>query len=433
MIDSAILRGDPERVKRAVASKRTDPTLVDAFLELDEKWRKGLKELEDIRARQNHLAKNWTHATEAEKAESKTLKDQIKKLEESVAEFVKERDLIWSRLPNIPSDDTPVGKDENDNKIIRTWGEPKKFDFEPKDHMALGEALGIIDTEQAAKVSGARFGYLKGGAALLEFALVQFAFETFRNEEVLRTCADAVEKGYSAKPFVPVIPPVMIRSEVYRRTGRLTSADEEEKYYIPSDDIYMIGSAEHTLAPLHMDETLREEALPIRYAGFSTSFRREAGSYGKDMKGILRVHQFDKVEMESFTVPEDSVKEQEFLVRMQEYLMQQLGLPYQVVSVCTGDMGTPDYRQIDIETWLPGQNKYRETHSSDNVTDYQARRLRTKVARKEGKEELVHMNDATAFAIGRTLIAIIENYQTKEGKIDVPAVLQKYVGQTQIG
>ena len=214
--------------------------------------------------------------------------------------------------------------------------------------------------------------------------------------------------------------------------GRLTEADKEERYYLQQDDLYLVGSAEHTLGPLHMDETLPEEALPLRYLGFSTAFRREAGSYGKDMKGILRVHQFDKLEMESFTAPEDSLKEQNFFVAIQEYLMQGLELPYQVVAVCTGDMGKPDARQIDIETWLPGQEKYRETHSADLMQDFQARRLNIKVKRKDGKIEFAHMNDATAFAIGRTLIAILENYQQKDGSVKMPRVLQGYVGKKEI-
>jgi seryl-tRNA synthetase len=223
----------------------------------------------------------------------------------------------------------------------------------------------------------------------------------------------------------------MIRPEVFQRMARLEP--KEERYYIPSDDIYLIGSAEHTLGPLHMDETIQEDRLPIRYLGFSTAFRREAGSYGKDTRGILRVHQFDKLEMESFVSPEEGFAEQDFFVAIQEYLVHSLGLPYQVVAICTGDMGNPDVRQFDIEMWIPSQGKYRETHTSDYMGDYQARRLATKMKRKDGKTEFVHMNDATAFAIGRTLIAIMENYQTADGKIMVPEVLQKYVGKKVIG
>ncbi len=305
------------------------------------------------------------------------------------------------------------------------------MDFEPKDHLALGEALGMINVEAAGKISGSRFAYLMGDAARLEFALIQYTMEVLMNEKVIESIARGVKPGYHPGTFIPVVPPVMIRPEVFQRMGRLEP--KEDRYYIPTADLWLIGSAEHTLGPLHMDETIPENKLPIRYLGFSTAFRREAGSYGKDVRGILRMHQFDKLEMESFTLPEDGLAEQEFFVAVQEYLMWSLELPYQVVSVCTGDMGTPNVRQIDIETWVPSQKRYRETHSADYVGDYQARRLGTRVRRKDGKTEFVHMNDATAFAIGRTLIAIMENYQTKEGKIEVPKVLQKYVGKKTIG
>ncbi len=432
MLDIKILRETPEKVRNGVAAKRTDPALVDAFLELDKAWRDKTSEADQIKMRQNQIAKQWGSLNDVEKEEAKSLKEKVRELDEAVRTLEEARALAWVKLPNLPSDDTPIGEDESGNQVIRKWGEPRQFNFEPKDHVALGEALHIIDTERAAKVSGSRFGYLMGDAAMLEFALVQLALDTLRDEAVLRNIADEVAPGYPDTPFIPVVPPVMIRPEVYKRTARLDPGQEEERYYLPADDLYLIGSAEHTLAPLHMDEVIKEERLPIRYVGFSTSFRREAGSYGKDTTGILRVHQFDKVEMESFVRPEDSVKEQEFFVRIQEHLLQALGIPYQVVFICTGDMGAPDYRQIDIECWLPGQNRYRETHSADLVTDYQARRLHTRMRRLSGDEELVHMNDATVFAIGRMLIAILENYQTKEGGIEIPKVLQKYVGETAI-
>ena len=229
-----------------------------------------------------------------------------------------------------------------------------------------------------------------------------------------------------------MVPPVMIRPEIFKKMARLSEADKEERYYFPKDDVYLVGSAEHTLGPLHMDEVFNEEDLPIRYLGFSTSFRREAGTYGKDLRGILRVHQFDKLEVESFTTSENSLTEQNFIIALQEYLVRSLKIPYQLVILCTGDMGAPDARQIDLECWMPGQEKYRETHTSDLMTDFQARRLNTKVRRKGGKTEFVHMNDATAFAIGRILIAIFENYQQKNGSIKVPKVLQKYCGFKEI-
>jgi seryl-tRNA synthetase len=224
----------------------------------------------------------------------------------------------------------------------------------------------------------------------------------------------------------------MIKPEIFRRMARLSDADKDERYYLQQDDAFLIGSAEHTLGPIHVDSTLTENQLPLRYIGFSTSFRREAGSYGKDTGGLFRVHQFDKLEMESFTVPEDSHTEQDFIVAVQEYLVHSLGIPYQLIAICTGDMGKPDARQLDINSWLPGQNKYRETHTSDLMTDYQARRLETKVKRKTGETQYAHMNDATAIAIGRFIIAILENYQQADGSVKIPEVLVPFMGKTEI-
>lgn len=423
MLDIGILREKPELVKEAVASKNGDPARVDAFLALDVEWRKKTTELEEKRREQKELSEK----RDIEAARKN--KEEMKGLEERIRELEVERELVWIQIPNIPFDDVPRGRDESENKTIRTWGEPKRFDFRPKEHLELGEALGIIDVEKAAKISGARFAYLKGDAALLQFALVSHVFNTLTDRKVMKKLAEKIEEGYSAKPFVPVVPPVMIRPEVFRRMARLDPGQEEERYYLQKDEMYLVGSAEHTLGPIHMDETIPESQFPIRYIGYSSAFRREAGSYGKDMKGILRVHQFDKLEMESFTMPEHSRKEQDFIVSIQEHLMQSLEIPYRVIAVCTGDMGGPDARQIDIEAWLPGQNKYRETHTSDLMTDYQSRRLRTKVKRESGENELVHMNDATAFAVGRTIIAIMENYQEEDGSIKIPKVLQPYVGK----
>jgi seryl-tRNA synthetase len=394
-------------------------------LALDEEWRKLTKQIDDLRAEQKKLS------DERKIEEATKIKDKIQSLESELRKLEQNRQEILWQIPNLPSDDTPVGKDELENKVLRKWGEPKQFDFKPRDHVELGESLGIIDIENASRISGARFNYVKGEAALLEFALIQYVFDILTGAKLIKSFADKIEKGYSSKPFVPIVPPVMIRPDVLHKMARLKP--EEERYHIPKDDLYLIGSAEHTLGPLHMDEIIPEEKLPIRYVGFSTSFRREAGSYGKDTRGILRVHQFDKLEMESFTVPEDSIKEQDFIIAIQEYLMQSLEIPYQVVAICTGDMGGPDVRQIDIEVWMPSQNRYRESHTSDYMADYQARRLNTKVRRKNNELQFVHMNDATAFAIGRTLIAILENYQQKDGSVLVPKVLQGYLGFKKIG
>lgn len=425
MLDVELLRTQAEKVKAGIAAKNADPKLVDDFLALDSEWRKLTKDADEKRAEQ----KKFSEKRDVEGG--KKNKGEIKALEGKTAEVEKKREEVWLKIPNLPTDDTPVAKDESGNKVLRKNGEPKKFDFEPKDHVALGEALGIIDIESAGKVSGNRFAYLKGDAVLLEFALLQYGLEVLTNPKIIESIASGVKPGYHAGTFVPVLVPDMIRPEVFQKMARLEP--KEERYYIPSDDTYLIGSAEHTLGPLHMDETIMENKLPIRYAGFSTSFRREAGSYGKDVRGILRMHQFDKLEMESFTVPEDGITEQEFLVAIQEYFMWSLGLPYQVVICSTGDQGDPDARHVDIEAWIPLEKKYRETHSADYMADYQARRLGTRVRRKDNKTEFVHMNDATAIAMSRTPLAIIENYQTKDGKIEVPEVLRKYVGKAIIG
>lgn len=288
----------------------------------------------------------------------------------------------------------------------------------------------MINGEKAAEISGARFAYLMGAAVKLEFALVQLTLQELTDSAVVKEIADSVEPGYDATPFIPVVPPVMIRPQAFDEMARLEPKDE--RYYIPSDDVYLIGSAEHTLGPLHRGESIPAAQLPIRYLGFSTSFRREAGSYGKDTRGILRVHQFDKLEMESFTTPEDGLKENDFHVAVQEHLMQKLGVPYRVVMCCTGDQGDPDARHLDIEAWIPSQSTYRETHSADYMTDFQSRRLKTKVKRADGTSEFVHMCDATAFAIGRTLIAIMENNQQEDGSILVPEVLRAWVGTDRI-
>jgi len=381
-----------------------------------------LAEIEEFRAKRNQAAK----AKKVE--EGKKLKLQLQKLEPELKKAESKFKKALYQIPNIVASDVPEGKDESENKVLRKWGEPKKFDFKPKDHMELGEALDIIDTETSSKVSGTRFNYLKGDAVKLQFALIQFAFETLTDQKIVKMIAKSV-KNSSDKPFVPVIPPVIAKSEVMKRMDRFDPI--EDRYYLEKDNALLIGSAEHTLGPMHMDEVLIEKDLPIRYLGYSTSFRREAGTYGKDTRGILRVHQFDKVEMESFTAPEHGDKEQELMVAIQEYLLQKLEIPYQVVVMCSGDMGKPDYRQIDIECWMPGQGKYRETHTSDYMTDYQARGLNTKVSIK-GKTEFVHMNDATVFAVGRTIIAIMENCQQKDGSIVIPKVLQKWVGKEKI-
>src|SRR3989338_3153483 len=424
MLDITFIRENPELVRAAIKNKKREGIDLDKILTLADRRKILAGKLADANRSRNEAANNRdAEAGKKSKEEAKSLEEQYQTLE-------KELLSLLIQVPNIPSVDTPVGQDESGNKVLRQWGELPKFDFEPKAHWDIGKTLGIIDSEKAADISGARFTYLKGDLELMQFALLQFALSVLTSREQLAEIAKKANLSIDPKPFVPVIPPVFMRSQVMNRMARLNPI--EDRFYFEKDDLVLIGSAEHTLGPLHMDEMLDEARLPIRYVGYSTAFRREAGSYGKDTKGILRQHQFDKLEMESFTKPEEGIAEQDFMVAIQERLMQELGLSHQTIIVCTGDMGFPDQRQIDIETWMPGQSVYRETHSADYVGGFQARRLGTKVKRTDGTSEHVHMNDATAIAIGRTLIAILENYQQADGSVVVPKVLQAYLGKEKI-
>ncbi len=424
MLDIKFIKENRELVEEAIKNKRAEAVDLDRLLELAEERRSLQQELSELNQKRNAVA------AERNIEEGNKLKTAGQNLKDKIDTVEKEFISLMIKLPNIPSPDTPLGEDESGNKVVREWGEKPVFDFEPKPHWELGKALDLIDSERAGDISGARFAYLKKDLVLLQFALIQWVFSILTNEETLKNIIDEAGLTVSPKAFVPILPPVMMKSAVMNRMARLHPIDD--RYFFEKDDLVLIGSAEHTMGPLHMDETLPEEALPIRYVGYSTAFRREAGSYGKDTKGILRQHQFDKIELETFCLPEHSYQEQDLLVAIQEYLLRKLKLPYQVVLVCTGDMGKPDHRQIDIETWMPGQKTYRETHSADLMQGYQARRLNTRVKRVSGQTEHVHMNDATAFALGRTLIAIMENYQQADGTIAVPAVLQSYLGRSVI-
>lgn len=420
MLDIQFIRENVDLVRAALKNKNREVDIDRALVLADER-KKLAGEVTEINRKRNEAAA----ARDAEAG--KRLKDELKSAEEKYQTLEKELVSLLIKIPNIPSADTPIAPDESGNQVLREWGEKPAFTFEPKAHWDLGKSLGLIDSEKAADVSGARFTYLKGDLALMQFALIQFAMSVMTSRETLQKIAQDAGLTVDPKPFIPVVPPVLMRSQVMNRMARLDPIDE--RYYFEKDDLVFVGSAEHTLGPLHMDETLPEESLPIRYVGYSTAFRREAGSYGKDTKGILRQHQFDKVEAECFIKPEDGIAEQDFLVAIQEYLMKQLGLPHRTMIICTGDMGFPDQRQIDIETWMPGQNTYRETHSADYVGGFQSRRLNTKLRRADGSSEPVHMNDATIFAIGRTLIAIMENYQQADGTIAVPTALRPYLGK----
>ena len=406
MLDIKFIKENKDLVAEAAKNKHREID-VDELVRISDE-RRGLRtEIDALNQRRKEAANARDHALGTQ------LKIDLEDLEKRFAEVDKQFVSLMIKVPNIYSADTPVGKDESDNKVLREWGEKPKFDFTPKEHHEIGKVLGIIDTETAAEVSGSRFNYLKGDLVLMQFALIQFVIKIL------------TEKG-----FTLVIPPVFVKPAVQNRMARFMTP--EDHYMFPNDDLMLIGSAEHTLGPIYMDKIIEEKDLPIRLAGYSTAFRREAGTYGKDTSGIFRQHQFDKLEMESFTLPEDSLQEQEFLVAIQEQILQALKLPYQVVIVSTGDMGFPDYRQIDIETWMPGQDKYRETHSADLTGNFQSRRLNARVKRADGTLEPVHMNDATAIALGRTLIAIIENYQQADGSVKIPHVLIPYMNGLEV-
>jgi seryl-tRNA synthetase len=435
MLDIHFIRENIDLVKDAVVKKNADVD-IDQLLKLDDERKLLKQEIEAKKTEQNRRSNEIQRASGLEREkiieQMQHLKAGMTETEEKYQELLKAWTKLLLAVPNVPSPDTPVGLDESGNVVVRKWGEPTKFDFKPKAHWDIGRDLGIIDTEKAGEISGARFSYIKGDLAMIQFALITLALKVLTSRDELVAIAKKANLDVATTPFIPVIPPVFMRSDVMGRMARLQPIDE--RYFFEKDDLVLVGSAEHTLGPLHMGEIIEEDKLPIRYAGYSTAFRREAGAAGKDTRGILRQHQFDKLELESFTRPEDGYKEQEFFVAIQEHLMQLLKLPYQVVAICTGDMGKPDHRQFDIETWMPAQDTYRETQTSDYMGGYQARRLNTRLRIKATEDVThVHMNDATAFAMGRTLIAIIENYQQADGTIKVPEALIPYVGKSVIG
>lgn len=415
MLDIKFIRENPDKVKEGCQKKQAKCD-IDRLLELDGEKRQYLQEIEGLKAEQNKIS-GQRKLDEKERAKAKEIKNKIKNLEPILDKIEEEFEKIIRQIPNLPLDDVPIGKDESANKVLREEGEKPKFDFQPKDYLEIAEKLDIIDVKRAAKVSGSRFGYLKGGAVFLEFALIQLAFDVLAKES-----------------FIPVVPPVMLTKKAMAAMGFLDrEVDAEEVYHLGKDDLYLVGTSEQSIGAMHLDEVFDEKDLPRRYVGFSTCFRREAGAYGKDTKGILRVHQFDKVEMFVFCRVEESRKEHQLLLSMGEKLMKLLNLPYRVVHLSTGDISASSASTYDIETWMPGQNQYRETHSTSNCTDFQARRLNVRYRSNEGMK-FVHTLNGTAFAIGRMIVAIIENYQQKDGSIVVPEVLRKYMdGMKKIG
>ena len=426
MLDIKYIRNNPDLVKERSKNKGVDID-IDRLLKVEEKRRNLLQKIEAIKSKKNKANELIRETDEDEKKkiidEMRLIDTEEDELQKEFKILDKEYQQLMSIIPNISFDNVPVGKDDSENLVIREEGIKREFDFNPKDYLSIAEELDIIDVKRAAKVSGSRFGYLKGDAVLLEFALIQLAMKV------------TAEKG-----FIPVIPPVMINPEMMEKMGHIDknfdNRDEqwngEDVYFLKNDPLLLVGTSEQSIGPMHINEIFRKEDLPKRYVGFSTCFRREAGSYGKDTKGILRVHQFDKIEMFTFCLPEESEKEHKLLLSIEEELMNLLGLPYRVVDICTGDLGLSAASKYDIEAWMPGQDQYRETHSTSNCTDFQARRLNIRYRDGE-KNKFVHMLNGTAIAVGRILIAIIENYQRENGSFDVPEVLVGYVGKKTIG
>lgn len=415
MIDIKFIRKNPKQVKEA-CSKKGVKLDIDSILKLEEKRREMLTVIEDLKARKNEGSKEITRAkTETQKKKIILEMQKIDKEEDEVQEKFKKVDKEFAdlmiKVPNLPLNDVPVGKDEKENVSVREVGKKPEFKFKPKSYLEIAEKLDLIDIKRAAKISGTRFGFLKNEIALLQIALVNFTFDRLLKEK-----------------FIPIIPPVMIRPEMMEGTGHISGEDAQEKYFLEKDKLYLVGSAEQSIVTMHANEIFEKEDLPRRYLGYSSCFRREAGSYGKDTKGIFRVHQFDKIEMVSFCNAEKSDQEHKFLLSLQEDLMQLLKIPYRVIHICTGDLGFPAANAYDIEAWLPSEGRYRETHTTFNDTDFQTRRLNIRYRSSENNElKFAHALNGTAFAIGRILIAIIENYQTEDGAIEIPDALKNYL------
>jgi seryl-tRNA synthetase len=416
VIDLKLLRDEPDAVRAAYA-RRGGVEGLDRVVELDRKHRDLLRRVEDLRAEQNTASKSIAQAapeqrpTAIEKA--KALADEIKALEPELERAQSALEETAAYLPNLPHESVPEGLSEDDNVVEREVGDKPDFDFEPKEHVELGEALGIFDSERAVKTSGSRFVYLTGPGVILELALVRFAIDFL------------IQRG-----FKPVVTPVLVREHAMYGTGFLP-AEEHEFYRVERDDLYLTGTSEVALAAMHAEEILDEGALPVRYAGFSSCFRREAGTYGRETKGLIRVHQFDKVEQFSFAHPDVSWDEYDAIRANQEGILQALELPYRVLVMCGGDLGAAAAKKIDNEAWLPGAGRYMEVTSATNATDYQARRLQVRF-RSGGNTRLVHMLNGTACAVGRTIVALLENHQRADGSVAIPEALRSYMGMDEL-
>ncbi len=409
MLDPKLLRENPEVVAESLRRRGVEADL-DALVSLEADHRAALQEAEQLRARQKEAGREIA-SLEGE-AKQKAI-DEVSGVADSVKEATARADelgekfrLAWLEIPNLVDPTAADGFSEDDNDEMKRVGDPSA---EGTDHAALGESLGIIDTDRAAKVSGSRFGYLKGKGAMLEFSLVRWAMDHL------------YDSG-----FTPMIPPVLVREHALEGTGFFPEA-REQVYEIPKDELFLVGTSEVSLAAYHGDEILDGDDLPMRYAGFSTCFRREAGTYGKDTAGIFRVHQFDKVEMFVFTTPDASVEEHDRLLSVEETLVQELDVPYRVVNVAAGDLGASAAKKYDIEAWFPGEQNYREITSCSNTTDYQARRLKVRYRGDDGNT-IAHTLNGTACAVGRTILAILENHQQPDGSVVIPEALRRYTG-----
>lgn len=420
MLDIKLIRENPEMVRRNL-ERRGDPEklgMLDDLIRCDEEWRRALTKLNGLRHKRRLLTieiaklKKRGEDFASKIAEARVIDKKIAELKREVEERQAKVRYFLMRLPNLLHESVPFGGDENDNITIRKWGETPKFEFQVRDHIDLGLSLGIMDVERAAKVSGARFYYLKGLGVLLDMALMNLALN------------EMVKKGYT-----PVEPPLMMNRKAYEGVTSLEDF-EEMLYKVEEEDLYLIATSEHPIAAMFMNEVLNVRDLPLKFVGVSACFRKEAGAHGKDTRGIFRTHQFNKVEQFIFCLPEHSWDMHEELIRNAEEIVRKLGLPYRVVNVCTGDIGSFAAKKYDIEAWMPAQNRYREIISCSNCTDYQARRLNIRYREKEGAppKGFVHTLNSTALATGRTIVAILENYQQEDGAVVVPEALRPYMG-----
>ena len=414
MIDIKLLRDNPDVVRASQKGRGEDVTIVDKVLKSDDARRLALNNFETLRAEQNTLSKAVASAKGDEKnsllENAKALADRVKDADSKRAELEEATKKLVMQISNVLDPAAPIGKEE-EFVVIEHVGTPRTFDFEAKDHVELGKLLGAIDTERGAKVAGSRSYYLTGSGAMLEFALVNFAI------------ASALKAG-----FTPVIPPVLVNPSAMEGSGFLGQA-AENVYHLEKDELYLVGTSEVPLAAFHMNEILPVEKLPIRYAGYSSCFRREAGTYGKDTRGIIRVHQFDKVEMFSFCHPDQAQEEHKRLLQWEKDFLNAMEIPYRVIDVASGDLGSSANRKFDIEAWIPTQNTYREVTSTSNCTEFQARRLNIRYKDADGTKSVATLN-GTLVAIPRMIVAILENHQNADGTVNIPVALQPFLGVT---